>query len=394
MRSAFSVFKDETRLDINYVPSLLPHREAQLDFLNQLFRFAVESPGDMTQRVLVVGNVGTGKTVLAQRFGLDITREAEKRRIDLKYVHVNCRECKGSSFMILQRVILKFIPNFPRRGYSAEELLQTLMQILDERNIYLILCLDELEALIRSEGADPLYGLTRVQEERLNAPQRLSLLCILRELEYLKMLDPSARSTLQRNLIHLEEYSQPQLQDILNDRVNLAFRNGTVFPQTVEIVAELASMESGDARYAIELLWRAGKYADTSHMKEVVPECVRKAAASVYPVVGKDVISPLNVHERLFLLAIARHFKQAETAYMSMGEAEDSYAIVCEEYGKRQRGHTQLWKYAKELSALGIIKTELSGAGQRGKTTYISLPKIPASDLEKELSKTLHTKKR
>lgn len=394
MRQYFSVFKDETRLDINYVPSSLPHRQSQLKFLNQLFRFAVESPGEMTQRVLVVGNVGTGKTVLSQRFGLDITREAEKRRINLNYVHVNCRECKGSLFMILQRVILKFIPNFPRRGYSAEELLQTLMQILDERNTCLILGLDELEALIRSEGSDPLYSLTRVQEDRLNAPQRLSLVCILREPEYLEVLDPSTRSTLQRNLIHLEEYSKPQLQDILDDRVNLAFRNGTVFTQTVELVVELASMEGGDARYAIELLWRAGKYADSLNMKEVSPECVRKAVASVYPVVGKDIISSLSLHEKLFLLGVARRFKQAGSAYMSMGEAEVAYAIVCEEYGEKQRGHTQLWKYVKELSALGIIKTELSGVGQRGKTTYISLPKVPASDLEKELSKVLYARRR
>lgn len=394
MPASFSVFKDETRLDINYVPSSLPHRQAQLRFLHQLFRFAIEDPGEMTQRVLIVGNVGTGKTVISQRFGFDITREAEKRRVNLSYVHVNCRECKGSLFMILQRVILKFIPNFPRRGYSAEELLQTLMQILDERNTYLILCLDELEALIRSEGSDPVYSLTRVQEERLNAPQRLSLLCILREPAYLEELDPSTRSTLQRNLIHFEEYSKPQLQDILNDRVDLAFRNGTVFTPTVGLVAELASMEGGDARYAIELLWRAGKYADASNMKEVSPECVRKAATTVYPVVGKEVISSLSLHEKLLLLGVARHFKQATTVYMSMGEAEDAYAIVCEEYRKKQRGHTQLWKYVNDLSALGIIKTELSGAGQRGKTTYISLPKIPASELEQELTKALHTKRR
>lgn len=394
MRSSPSVFRDETRLDINYVPSALPHRQSQLNFLKQLFRFAVESPGEMTQRVLVVGNVGTGKTVLSQRFGLDITKEAEKRRVNLNYVHVNCRECKGSLFMILQRVVLKFVPSFPRRGYSAGELLQTLMQILDEGNTYLILGLDELEALIRSEGSDPLYSLTRVQEERLNAPQRLSLLCILREPEYLEVLDPSTRSTLQRSLVHLEEYTKTQLQDILGDRVDLAFRNGTVFKQTIGLIAELASMEGGDARYAIELLWRAGKYADASNLNEVYPECVRKAAASVYPVVGKDIISPLGLHEKMFLLGIARHFKKAGTAYMSMGEAEEAYAIVCEEYSRKQRGHTQLWKYVKGLSALGIIKTELSGIGQRGKTTYISLPKVPASDLEQELSKILHAGRR
>jgi len=389
MSHYFSVFKDEGKLDINYVPSRLLHRGAQLNLLDQFFRFAIESPGKMTQRVLILGKIGTGKTVLSQHFGLNIMKEAEERKVNLSYVHVNCRECKGSLFMILQRTILNFHPHFPRRGYSAEELLQALMQVLDEENVYLILALDELEALIRSEGSDPLYNLTRVQEDRLKAPQRLSLICILREPEYLNDLDPSTRSTLQRNIIHLEEYSKPQLEDILSDRVNLAFRQGTVSAQTTSLVSELAYSEGGNARYAIELLWRAGKYADTSEMPEVSPECVRKAAVSIYPVVRKDVISSLSLHEKLFLLGVARHFKHTGMAYMSMGEAEDAYAIVCEEYGEKRRGHTQLWKYVRELSASGVIETKVSGEGQRGKTTLISLPRVPASDLEQELSRAL-----
>jgi len=389
MPQYFSVFKDESKLDVNYIPPSLPHRGAQLSLLDQFFRFAAESPGKMTQRVMITGNIGTGKTVLSQHFGFNIAREARERGINLNYVHVNCRECKGSLFMILQRTILKFYPHFPRRGYSAEELLQGLMQILDEQNAYLILALDELEALIRVEGSDPLYNLTRVQEERPKAPQRLSLICILRQPECLDALDPSARSTLQRNIIRLEEYSKLQLQDILNDRVNLAFGHGTIFAPTVDLIAELASSEGGDARYAIELLWRAGKYADASEVREVSPECVRKAAVSVYPVVRKDMISSLGLHEKLFLLGVARRFRQAGTAYMSMGEAEDAYAVVCEEYGEKKRGHTQLWKYVKDLSMSGIIEAKASGAGHRGKTTLISLPRVPASDLEEELSKAL-----
>lgn len=97
----------------------------------------------------------------------------------------------------------------------------------------------------------------------------------------------------------------------------------------------------------------------------------------------------LNLHQKLLLLGIARRFKQSDSAYLSMGEAETAYAVVCEEYSQEKRGHTQLWKYVNELSTLDIIKTESSGAGQRGKTTLISLPKISAAELETELRKAL-----
>jgi cell division control protein 6 len=389
-----SVFKDESKLDINYIPQHLLHRKLQLNLLNQFFRFAVENPGKMTQRALIMGHIGAGKTVLSQHFGLNITREAKQRNINLNYIHINCRECKGSLFMILQRTIMKFIPNFPRRGYSAEELLQALMQILDEKDAYLILTLDELESLVQNEGSDPLYNLSRIQEDRINVPKRLSLICILRQPEHLENLDPSTRSTLQRNIVQLREYSESQLEDILDERVNLAFRDGTVPHQTMNLIAELGKSESGNARYAIELLWRAGKYADASEMREVLPECVRNAVVSVYPVVRRDIIPEFGFHEKLFLLGVARYFKQTDSAYISMGDAEEAYALACEEYGEKQRGHTQIWKYVKVLSESAIIDTMVSGVGQRGKTTLISLPRVPASDLEQEISKLLSQDRR
>ena len=149
----------------------------------------------------------------------------------------------------------------------------------------------------------------------------------------------------------------------------------------------MAAAEGGDARYAVDLLWRAGKYADASGSREVLPEYVREAIVNVYPTVEKNLISSLGIHQKIFLLGIARIFKQTQAAYVPMGEAEEAYAIVCEEHGKKRRGHTQLWKYVQELSALGIIGTKPSSVGQRGKTTLISLLKIPAVDLEEELSK-------
>jgi len=389
MRSYSSVFRDESKLDINYVPSRLPHREEQIHLLNQFFRFATESPGKMTQRVLITGKIGTGKTVLAQLFGQTITKTAQQRGINLHYVHVNCRECKGSFFMILQRVILRFSPNFPRRGYSAEELLQALVQVLDEQKAYVILTMDELDSLIREEGTDALYSLTRVHEDHTTTTQRLSLLGIIRDTALLNTLDSSTRSTLQHNLIQLGEYSKTQLLDILNDRMVSAFYDNTVSSQALDLIAEDAASEGGDARYAIELLWRAGKYADADNSREVLPEQVRRASQSVYPVVRRDAVSGLSLHEKLFLLGVARRFRQSGAAYLSMGEAENAYAVVCEEFGEEKRGHTQLWKYVQELSALDVIKTEPSSVGLRGKTTLISLPHVSATELERELSRML-----
>ncbi|MEM3700455.1 MAG: ORC1-type DNA replication protein [Candidatus Bathyarchaeia archaeon] len=381
-----SVFRDETKLDINYVPYRLPHRDRELRLLKEFFSFIWQSPWNMAQRILIAGDVGTGKTALSHRFGADVAKEAKERGINLHYVHVNCREYRGSLLLILHHAISLFHPNFPRRGYSAEELLRIFLQVLDDENAYVILTLDEFESLVEREGSEAVYKLTRLQEIRQNKPQRLSLICILRNLSIIERLDASTRSTLQSNLIQLEKYSKPQLIDILNDRVSLAFKPLMVSEDAVDLIAELAHSEGGNARFAIELLWRAGKYADAEDLGEVTPECVRKAVSSIISTMRKSDLAPLGFHEKLFLLGIARLLKESEKAFVSLGEAEKAYKVVCEEFHEPAHSHTQLWKYLQLLSALGIVTTQVSAAGSRGRSTIIYLPRIPAHELEKELS--------
>ena len=383
-----TVFKDETPLSLEFIPRNLPHRDDQMRFLTQLFRFSLDSPFSTSQRVLITGDVGTGKTVLAQRFGTDLVKAAKGRKVNLQYVHVNCREAKGSLFMILKRVLTQFEPEFPKRGFAPEELLHTLMDMLDDKNIHLILALDEVEHLIRVEESTPIYNLTRIQEERVGKPIRLSLIFILRELEYLQKLDRSTIDTLQRNIVKLDKYSSRQLIDILQDRVSIAFKENAVTDEALELVADVGG-QSGDARYAIELLWRAGKYADSEPSKRVLTDHVRKAAGSVYPLLRGEYIAALSSHEKYMLLALARILEESQEAYANMGTVEREYKAVCEEYDDKPRKHTQIWKYARGLGAIGVIAASKSGEGVRGKTTLLGLQSIPASTMREQLEAAL-----
>jgi len=385
-----SVFKDEAKLDINYVPQKLPHREKEHRLLMEFFSFILRYPERMSQRVIVTGDVGTGKTALAQNFGANLTSEANKRAIKFRYVHVNCREYRGSLPPILHHAVTFFRPNYPTRGYSAEEVLTVLMQVLDEENAFIILTLDEFDSLIEKEGSDAVYKLTRLQEMRQGKPQRLSFIFILRDLKALEKLDASARSTLQRSIINLERYVKEQLVDILNDRVSMAFELGAVQEDVVDLIAELAFKETGNARFGIELLWRAGKYADAQEAGRVEPECVRMAVSSIIPSLRRTELSGLGLHEKLFLLAVARYFKDTEQAYALLSQLEKTYAVICEEFGVEPNNHTQLWNYTQFLSSIGALTVEV--ATTRGRSTQVSLS-IPASELEKELSSSLEVEK-
>jgi cell division control protein 6 len=383
------VFKDESKLDINYIPQKLPHREREHRLLLEFFNFILHYPERMAQRIILTGDVGTGKTALAQHFGANLTSEANKRGIKFRYVHINCREFRGNLAPILHRAVAVFQPNYPARGYGAEEILATLMKVLDEENAFMILTLDEFDSLIEREGSDAVYKLTRLQETRQGKPQRLSFIFIMRDLKAMEQLDESAKSTLQRSIIRLERYGKAQLIDILKDRVAMAFELGAVPEDVVDLIAELAFTQTGNARFGIELLWRAGKYADAQEAGFVEPECVRMAVSNIIPTLRRSELASLGLHEKLFLLAVARYFKENEEAYVSLSEAEKAYAVVCEEFGEAPNSHTQLWKYIQYLSSLGVVKTEVATVATRGRSTRLSLPTVPAVELEKELSASL-----
>jgi cell division control protein 6 len=265
------------------------------------------------------------------------------------------------------------------------------MQVLEEEKATMILTLDEFDSVIEKEGSDAVYKLTRLQEMRQGKPQRLSFIFIMRDLKAIEHLDESAKSTLQRSIVRLERYGKTQLIDILTNRVSMAFELGAVEDDVVELIADLAFKETGNARFGIELLWRAGKYADAEESEVVGAECVRTAVSNIIPSMRKSDLASLSLDEKMFLLAIARYFKENEEAYASLTEVEKTYGVICEEYGEKPSGHTQVWKYAEYLTSMSILKTEISSS--HGRTTQISLLSIPAVELEKELSADIDSQK-
>ncbi|MEM2142875.1 MAG: ORC1-type DNA replication protein [Candidatus Thorarchaeota archaeon] len=377
-----SVFRAEHALSIDYVPDDLPHRENELRFLAQSFKTLITNPGSTSPRILIEGPVGSGKTAVAKRFSEQITLAASRRNIHIHKVHVNCRVSK-STYLVYLRMLREFKSQFPRRGHSPEELLQMIVEILDSEDRYLLLILDELDYFIKQRGSDLLYDLTRFMDDRLNAPQRISIVGVGREipLHDPTLLDSSTLSTLQRNMIRFEPYSSQQLYDILNARAKIAFQPGAVMDETLQLICDIAS-EHGDARYAIELLWRAGKQAERERSDRVVPDHVRLAKSDIHPEIRKEVITTLPLQLKLLLLAIARQLRETRNAYVTIGEVEDMYRSVCEEYGEEPRTHTQIWTWVQDLGAQDIIEAKRSSVGRRGQTTLIGLSEVPAEMLE------------
>jgi cell division control protein 6 len=383
-----TVFKDQGKLSFDYLPEKMPHRERQMQRLFQLFRPLLEA--NVPSNAFLHGPVGTGKTHLSRRFCIELTRKSQEGGRALDHVLVNCRQRMGDDAVLLA-ILKSYDDRFPDRGFSISEKLNVLRTWLEKRKTNLVIVLDEVDALLKKSGSNLIYTFSRFGEEHAGGRGHVSLILISQKTEALDYLDKAALSTFRRtSAVEFGKYGRDELRDIIQIRADLAIHPGCVGGEVLDLISDVAS-EFGDARYAIEMLWNAGLLADEESSDEIAAEHVRGAKAAVHPTGMEERLKALDRSKAIVLLAVARKIRKK--AYISTGAAEEAYALVCEEYGEKQRGHTQFWKYLRDLDALGLIDAKISGEGVVGKTTLISLPEIPAKMLEGMLADILSDKR-
>jgi cell division control protein 6 len=329
--------------------------------------------------------VGTGKTATAKRFCMDLKEFAEKQQKAVDWVLVNCRQRNSESSAVLH-IVNHFQPNFPDRGFSITEMLRILRKDLEKRKVHLVIVLDEADMLLKKAGPDIIYKLTRFGEEKVDAKELVSLILISQK-NVFDMLDASSASTFKRtNVIEFGKYSLDELRDIVSSRAELALHDGAMTKDSVDLIAEVSS-EWGDARFAIEILEKAGMLADEEGAGKISVEHVRAAKAEAYSSITESKLAGLEKHQKITLLAIARASRGK--AYLTTGEAEAAYKVACEEYDEKARAHTAFWGLLKDLDMLGVVSAKKSGPGISGKTTVITLLDIPAKVLEQRMRQML-----
>lgn len=354
-----SVFKEDgvQKLDFDYVPRRLPHREGQVRKLIDFFRLTIEQPGLISERILITGPSGAGKTASAKMVGASLERLARTQKLDLLYAHVNCRLVSGK-FGLVQSIIRQVAPSLPLRGYGAVELLHALWDYLNEHNKFLILALDEIDYYVRTTGEDIVYELTRLTDAVKGVSQRLNFMFIARNHSFMSAMSAETLSRFRpQERMEFLPYAENEIRDILRDRVKEAFREGVVSEEVIEFIASnTAKYGKGDARYAILLLLTAGLIADRDMTPSVIPEHVREAQEKTDPRISDEDIAVLPTDEKYVLLALARHLKNNRSAVLApLVEVESTYRLVCEEYNLPPAGRVLLHALVRDLKAAGVI---------------------------------------
>lgn len=391
-----TVFRRKDVLYPEYIPSYLPHREKQLKKLAEIFRNLILNPGEVSQRALVVGDIGTGKTVTTRSFGKELKGIAKAKNIDLKYIHINCHKDRTLYEVVIDIAKQAEVP-IPSRGFSAQEVFEYFLKYLERNKSYALIALDEFNYFIETAGNDAVYFLIRIYDENPEQVKRINYIFIVRNLSTLYKLDTATYSYLIKNIVEFKPYTSSELIDILRMRSEEAFHPGSIDEKVIKYIADLEGYDrggSGNARVAIETLLLAGEAADQEGSKTITLEHVRRARGLLSSDIVNisDSLYYLNLHELLLLKSIINVLKKIKTPYTTMGSVEKEYMHLCSIYGYTHRKHTQVYEYIMNMSKMGIIETRPSGKGTRGRTTLIGIGEVPLEPLEQKIDELLKVK--
>ncbi|MXR40057.1 AAA family ATPase [Halobaculum sp. WSA2] len=250
------MLRSETYLGTGFQPEKPVGRRREINRI-------VEAVKPVTRRrspenLLVYGPAGIGKTTCVRHVFDRMEDETTS-----KAVYINCWQYNTRPSLLTELLIQLGYPA-PRKGKPVDELLSKIQEWLS-KNRGVAVALDEFDQL--QERTEVIYDLQMLNEDSEN---QLGIVMVSNQQPSTLKLDPRSRSRLNCQTLQFKPYSTQELIEILEKRVEQAFRPGTVPDEVVEEIASQVAQKSGDCRQALNQLLRAGRKADQAGQRQVV----------------------------------------------------------------------------------------------------------------------------
>jgi len=365
------LFKNKEVLRHSYTPDTLPHRTDQI---NQLATILVPAlRGETPSNVFIYGKTGTGKTAVAKYVGVELARAGHEADRKINYIYINC-EVVDTQYRVLTQIANHFIQSWsdriPFTGWPTDEVYAKLRQKIDNAGGATTIILDEVDKLVFKSGDDVLYNLSRINGELQRA--RVNVIGISNDLKFTEFLDHRVKSSLGEEEIVFPPYDARQLQDILNQRATIAFKDEVLDNEVIPMCAGLAAQEHGDARRALDLLRVSGEIAEREGALRVTATHVRRAQSKIELDRVTEVVRTLPTQSKLVLLSGILAEEAGHTG-LTTGEVYNTYRELCKVSGVDPLTQRRVTDLLSELDMLGILNARVISKGRYGRTKEIEL---------------------
>lgn len=366
------LFKNKEALRHSYTPSELPHREAEVKQLASILAPALR--GETPSNILIYGKSGTGKTIVSNFICRELEGTGKKLSIPISTVYLNC-EVTDTKYRVLANLAKTFGENVPFTGWPTDKVYNAFKDTIDQEKRFIVILLDEVDKLVGKDGDDIIYNLTRINSDLKNT--RISLIGISNDLKFTDYLDSRVQSTLAEEEIVFSPYNARQLEDILRQRAELAFKPGILGEFVIPLCAALAAREHGDARKALDLLRVSGEVAERESAAQITEAHVRKANERIESDTIGEVVRTMPTQSKLLMYSILL-LEANEQMPINTGEVYDIYKRLCKTISLDVLTQRRVSDLISELDTLGILNSRVVSKGRYGRTKEIKIEAPPA----------------
>ena len=365
------LFVNREAMRPTFMPEILPHREKEINTLASILVPALRD--ETPSNVFIYGKTGTGKTAVTKFVGKELLKKGRETGKKVNFIYINC-EVVDTQYRLLQNITNHLIDDWSERipftGWPTDEVYAKLKQMIEKEGGVTVIILDEVDKL---KGDEALYNLSRINSDLKNA--KVSIVGISNDLKFTEFLDPRVKSSLGEENMIFPPYDAGELQDILNQRVEIALKPGCIEEDVVPLCSALAAQEHGDARRALDLLRMAAELAERSKARKINRKHVRLAQNKIEIDRIIEVVRTLPTQSKLILLAVLlkeKHNKKTGTAgAVTTGEVYEIYKDLCKKTRTDSLTQRRVADLISELDMLGIITARVISKGRYGRTRDI-----------------------
>lgn len=378
-----TIFKNKIVLQSNYTPESILHREKQINQIAPIVApcLRLERPSNL----FLYGLTGTGKTLVMSYIRTQLFKKAKEQEISLLMPFINCklRKVANTEYRILAELIKKLGGKVASTGLPTDQLYKKFVELVDIKKQIVILVFDEIDQAVKGIGDEFLYNFTRLNTELTQA--QISIIGISNDIKFLDSLDPRVKSSLGEEEIFFAPYNALQLQDILKNRANEAFKNEVVSEGVIEKCAAYAAREHGDARRALDLLRIAGELVERDSKKKITLEYIDRAKEKIEA--DKILMAVENQPKQfqLVLISILQLYKKVlkeNEEKIFTGDAYNLYRDFCLRTNTEVLTQRRVSDIIAEFDMLGLINAKVISKGRYGRTREIRVD-LPESLAEK-----------
>lgn len=357
----------------SYIPDLLPHRDKEINHLASILVPALR--GETPSNVFIYGKTGTGKTAVTKFVGKELLKKGEETSKKVNFIYINC-EVVDTQYRLLQNITNHFVDNWSERipftGWPTDEVYAKLKQMVEKEGGVTVITLDEVDKL---KGDEALYNLTRINSDLEKS--KVSIVGLSNDLKFTEFLDPRVKSSLGEENLIFSPYNAEELQDILNQRVELALKPNAIDTDVIPLCAALAAQEHGDARRALDLLRISAEIAERAKSPLVTKKHVQLAKNKIEINRIMEVARTLPTQSKLLLFSILlqeQHNKKTQsTGAITTGDVYDIYKDLCKKTRTDILTQRRVADLISELDMLGIITARVISKGRYGRTRDIKI---------------------